>query len=150
MVGRSGGPSATIRRRAAATRADLRGSVIEEGLGVLHMAKGSKPHEEIVTIMSALGDPTRMTIVERTISQDLVNEEVACWELDESLDLAKSTISYHTKILQAAGLIQTRREGRFFYYRPTPTLKKIMLMLETVGSWTTPVDEVAVRRLARK
>lgn len=114
------------------------------------MTKESKPHEEIVTIMSALGDPTRMSIVERTLSQDLLNEEVACWELDESLDLAKSTISYHTKILQAAGLIQTRREGRFFYYRPTVTLKKIMLMLETVASATTPVDEVKVRQLARK
>lgn len=114
------------------------------------MAKQSKSHEEIVTIMSALGDPTRMSIVERAISQDLINEEVACWELDESLDLAKSTISYHTKILQAAGLIQTRREGRFFYYRPTATLKKIMTMLEKVAISTTPIDEVDVRRLARK
>jgi DNA-binding transcriptional ArsR family regulator len=108
------------------------------------MAKGSKPHEEIVTIMSALGDPTRMTIVEWTISQDLNNEEVGCWELDESLDLAKSTISYHTKILQAAGLIQTRREGRYFYYRPTPTLKKIMMMLEAVTAFQTPAEVVSV------
>lgn len=31
---------------------------------------------------------------------------------------SKSTISYHTKILNAAGLIETRREGRYFHYRP--------------------------------
>jgi len=113
------------------------------------MTKESKPHEEIVTIMSALGDPTRMSIVERALSKDIHNEEVACWELDESLDLAKSTISYHTKILQAAGLIQTRREGRFFYYRPTAKLKKIMLMLNTITSGPV-IDEVEVRRSVRK
>jgi DNA-binding transcriptional ArsR family regulator len=73
---------------------------------------------------------------------------VACWELDETLDLAKSTISYHTKILQAAGLIQTRRDGKFFHYRPTTALKQIMLTLETITETAPPVDEVKERQMA--
>ena len=44
--------------------------------------------------------------------------EVGCAEFDERFPLSKSTLSYHAKILHAAGLIETRREGKFFFYRP--------------------------------
>lgn len=44
--------------------------------------------------------------------------EVGCAEFDERFTLSKSTLSYHAKILHAAGLIETRREGKFFFYRP--------------------------------
>jgi len=100
--------------------------------------------------MSALGDPTRMSIVEGVLGQEAIGQEVACWELDETLDLAKSTISYHTKILQAAGLIQTRREGKFYYYRPTAALKKIMLTLETIIDTTSPDSEVTKSHMAQR
>jgi DNA-binding transcriptional ArsR family regulator len=76
----------------------------------------SVQRENLITVLDALGDPTRFTILELILDHG----EVACSELDDLLGLAKSTISYHTKILHAAGLIQTRRDGRFFHYRPTP------------------------------
>lgn len=70
--------------------------------------------ERLVTIFSALSDPTRVEMLELIISQG----EVGCAQFDDYFELSKSTISYHTKILNAAGLIETRREGRFFFYRP--------------------------------
>src|ERR671934_1304735 len=70
--------------------------------------------ERLVTIFAALSDPTRMEMLEMIVEQG----EVGCAEFDEHFPLSKSTISYHTKLLNAAGLIETRREGRFFYYRP--------------------------------
>jgi DNA-binding transcriptional ArsR family regulator len=68
----------------------------------------------MVTVFGALSDPTRMEMLEQIVQQG----EVGCSEFDERFPLAKSTLSYHAKILNAAGLIETRREGRFYSYRP--------------------------------
>jgi DNA-binding transcriptional ArsR family regulator len=70
--------------------------------------------ERLTTIFAALSDATRMEMLEMIIERG----EVGCSEFDERFPLSKSTISYHTKLLNAAGLIETRREGRFFFYRP--------------------------------
>jgi len=70
--------------------------------------------ERLTTIFAALSDPTRMEMLEMIVDRG----EVGCSEFDDHFPLSKSTISYHTKLLNAAGLIETRREGRFFFYRP--------------------------------
>lgn len=70
--------------------------------------------ERLVTLFGALSDPTRMEMLEMIVERG----EIGCAEFDDYFALAKSTISYHTKILNAAGLIETRRDGRFFFYRP--------------------------------
>src|SRR6266536_5576720 len=69
--------------------------------------------ERLVTIFGALSDPTRMEMLEMIVERG----EIGCAEFDEHFPLSKSTISYHTKLLNAAGLIETRREGRYFFYR---------------------------------
>lgn len=70
--------------------------------------------ERLVTIFSALSDPTRMEMFSEIVRRG----EVGCAEFDRRFPISKSTISYHTKLLHAAGLIETRRDGRFFFYRP--------------------------------
>jgi DNA-binding transcriptional ArsR family regulator len=70
--------------------------------------------ERLASIFGALSDATRVEMLEMILESG----EVGCSRFDEHFPLAKSTISYHTKILNAAGLIETRREGRFFLYRP--------------------------------
>jgi DNA-binding transcriptional ArsR family regulator len=70
--------------------------------------------ERLVTLFSALSDSTRMEMMRLLVQRG----EIGCSEFDERFALSKSTISYHTKILNAAGLIHTRREGRLFFYRP--------------------------------
>jgi DNA-binding transcriptional ArsR family regulator len=70
--------------------------------------------ERLVTLFSALSDPTRMEMMQLVVRRG----EIGCSEFDERFALSKSTISYHTKILNAAGLIHTRREGRLFFYQP--------------------------------
>jgi DNA-binding transcriptional ArsR family regulator len=70
--------------------------------------------ERLVTIFSALSDPTRMEMFTEIVRRG----EVGCAEFDRHFPISKSTISYHTKLLHAAGLIDTRRDGRFFFYRP--------------------------------
>lgn len=70
-------------------------------------AQGQVP----VEACKALADPVRWAILSRASGADWV----ACQELD-TLPVSKPTISYHLKILQQAGLISLRKEGRNSYY----------------------------------
>lgn len=81
---------------------------------VRSMRSQTERREGLVTVFAALSDPTRMQMLEMIVEQG----EVGCSQFDQHFALAKSTISYHTKILNAAGLIETRRDGKFFTYRP--------------------------------
>jgi DNA-binding transcriptional ArsR family regulator len=63
-------------------------------------------------IFSALSDPVRWSIIAQAAQVD----ELACMTLESTLRVAKPTISYHVKILRNAGLINTRKEGRNYYY----------------------------------
>ena len=92
--------------------------------------------ELLLTILEALGDNTRLIILKTAIARG----DVACSELDEMLGLAKSTISYHTKILSAAGLIHTVREGRFFRYTPTTLATEALPALKDLVRRLQPAD----------
>jgi DNA-binding transcriptional ArsR family regulator len=63
-------------------------------------------------VFKALGDPIRWSIVQQMAQQ----EELACSVLEDTLPVSKPTISYHTKILTQAGLIEVRKKGRNYFY----------------------------------
>jgi DNA-binding transcriptional ArsR family regulator len=63
-------------------------------------------------VFKALGDPVRWSIV----TQIAAAAELPCAELEQTLPVSKPTISYHTKILQQAGLLSVRKEGRNYFY----------------------------------
>src|ERR1700693_1904274 len=63
-------------------------------------------------VFRALSDPVRWSIIVQMAQVD----ELACITLEDTLPVSKPTISYHTKILQNAGLISTRKAGRNYYY----------------------------------
>ena len=63
-------------------------------------------------VFRALSDPIRWSIIVQMAQVD----ELACITLESTLPVSKPTISYHTKILQNAGLISTRKAGRNYYY----------------------------------
>ena len=63
-------------------------------------------------IFKALSDPIRWNIIVQMASVD----ELACVTLEDTLPVSKPTISYHTKILYQAGLINVRKSGRNYFY----------------------------------
>jgi DNA-binding transcriptional ArsR family regulator len=63
-------------------------------------------------VFKALGDPIRWNIIQQMAQQ----EELACSLLEDTLPVSKPTISYHTKILTQAGLIEVRKRGRNYFY----------------------------------
>jgi len=70
------------------------------------------PSIEIISSFHALSDPLRIRVIELLRSQELC----VC-ELMEKLEISQSKLSFHLKILKEAGLVQTRQEGRWIYYR---------------------------------
>ncbi len=67
--------------------------------------------EDYETVFKAAGDPTRVRILKL-----LEGGELCVCQLIDALKLGQSTVSGHLKVLRAAGLITTRREGRWAYY----------------------------------
>lgn len=63
-------------------------------------------------IFSALADPTR-----RQILQDLKEGELPAGEIASRFTLSAPAISRHLSILDAAGLVTSRRESNRIYYR---------------------------------
>ncbi|TGV08245.1 transcriptional regulator [Mesorhizobium sp. M8A.F.Ca.ET.173.01.1.1] len=70
--------------------------------------------EHYTAIFAALGEATRLEML-RLIDQA---GEMPCTVLVESLGVAKSTVSYHVKILTHARLISVRKQGRNYFYTP--------------------------------
>jgi DNA-binding transcriptional ArsR family regulator len=61
---------------------------------------------ELVTVLAALAEPTRLRIVRMLADMD----GERAWK-DIDLPIAQSTLSHHLKILRNAGLVQNRTEG---------------------------------------
>ncbi|MCW2715450.1 MAG: putative ArsR family transcriptional regulator [Frankiales bacterium] len=65
-----------------------------------------------IDVFKALSDPIRWSILTQIAAVD----ELPCATLETTLPVSKPTISYHTKLLQQAGLLEVRKEGRNYYY----------------------------------
>ncbi|GAA0983853.1 hypothetical protein GCM10009555_056440 [Acrocarpospora macrocephala] len=68
--------------------------------------------DQYISVFRALSEPLRLDVISMFGDDDTC----ACTLLDERLPISKSTISYHVKILYEAGLIDVRKEGRFYHY----------------------------------
>jgi ArsR family transcriptional regulator len=71
----------------------------------------------------ALGDETRLRILHL-----LMGSEVCVCDLAGQLDITQPLLSFHLKTLRDAGLVQTRRDGRWIHYSIDPAA------LEELGS----------------
>jgi ArsR family transcriptional regulator len=72
--------------------------------------------EDIATAFAALSDPIRVRLLSLVASAD----EVCSCNLEEPLQRSQPTVSHHTKILAAAGLIEGEKRGRWVWWRAVP------------------------------
>ena len=63
----------------------------------------------------ALGDETRLSILDV-----LVGGEHTVADLGDATGLGQSLVSHHLRSLRECGLVTTRRESRWIYYRIVP------------------------------
>lgn len=72
-------------------------------------------------VFFSLADKTRLTILE------LLDEELCSCEIMASLGLTEPTTSHHLGILERAGLIASRRDGKWVFYRlANPNVKAVL------------------------
>jgi ArsR family transcriptional regulator len=62
-------------------------------------------------IFKALGDPTRMEIVQMLREKDLTPSQIV-----QRLDVSQPTLSHHLDVLKKANLVRAERDGQFIRY----------------------------------
>lgn len=73
--------------------------------------------DRFVTIFKALSDPTRLRILRLLLR---AKGALCVCELVDSLEAPQYNISKHLQELKDAGLIHSRKEGRWVYYEVVP------------------------------
>lgn len=68
-------------------------------------------YEKAAAVFKSLADENRIHILKLISS----GEKCAC-ELLEELNISQPTLSHHMKILCDAGVVESRREGKWMYY----------------------------------
>ncbi|MBO1331712.1 helix-turn-helix transcriptional regulator [Streptomyces sp. VRA16 Mangrove soil] len=79
-------------------------------------------------LFKALADPTRRTILDELTekSGQTLFEICSRLSMKHQLGLSRQAVSQHLAVLEAAGLVRTRREGRYkFHDLDTAPLRRI-------------------------
>ena len=79
---------------------------------------------DVVLLGKAFSDPTRVRILAA-----LHRSELCVCELADAMEMGLSTLSTHLQIIRQAGVIATRREGKWIYYALDPEHAALMARL---------------------
>jgi ArsR family transcriptional regulator len=74
--------------------------------------------EQFQRIAKALADPRRFEILEHIARQS----EMGCRHLCGCFPVRQATISHHLKELASAGLVESRKDGQFVFYKTRPAV----------------------------
>ncbi len=85
--------------------------------------------KSILSINQALSDPTRLRMW-----MLLHNQELCVCHIREVFGLAVSTISEHLSVLRKAGLILSKKDGKWVYYQAKLSLGDLSLFLKELKS----------------
>jgi len=95
-------------------------------------------HLENAIIFKAFCDETRLM----ALSLLQCGEKCAC-ELLEQVNVSQSTLSHHMKILVESGIVTSRKQGKWMYYRINQKgSEKAIALLKSLTSLTTDQSEI--------
>ena len=91
-------------------------------------APTTAPSPDVQALFFALGEPVRLSIVNR-----LAQGPATAGELAAPFDISRPAISRHLRVLREAGLARAEVRGREWWYTLEPgTLSEVQLYLEEV------------------
>ncbi len=93
---------------------------------IVHPDIDSAGAERMAAVAKALGDPTRMQLVD--VLRKHAGKVCVC-ELVPLFDLSQPTVSHHLKILRDAGIVGSERQGLWAFYYVIPEA------LEELSGW---------------
>ncbi|MEL6384909.1 MAG: metalloregulator ArsR/SmtB family transcription factor, partial [Cyanobacteria bacterium J06626_18] len=67
---------------------------------------------DVVAIFKALSEPLRVEVIEL-----LREQEMCVCDLCDCLGVTQSKLSFHLKTLRQNGIVRSRQQGRWIYYR---------------------------------
>lgn len=105
--------------------------------------RGGPPAPDPVPVFAALGDATRAGILRRLAREGRLN----LTELARGAPITRQAVSRHVAVLEAAGLVASRRAGRELHLtlRPAPLARAADWLNEVNAAW-----DGALARLARQ
>lgn len=101
--------------------------------------------KDFIRVMKALSDPNRVKVVKM-----LQEKEMCVCEIQEALGLAQPTVSKHLKILEDAGLLQSRKDGLWVNYRLAAGESNpyAVEMLKQMDKWL--MDDAEIRQMLHR
>jgi len=86
------------------------------------ISEDRRTFRDLETFFSALGDVTRLKIL-----KVIGDEELCSCEVMAALELTQPTTSHHLGILERAGLLSSRRNGKWVFYRiSSPKIRSLL------------------------
>ena len=67
---------------------------------------------QVVSLLKVIGNPDRLLLL-----CQMLQGEYAVGELEDLLDIQQPTLSQQLGVLRNEGLVSTRRDGKYIYYR---------------------------------
>lgn len=92
-----------------------------------------------------MGDETRLRILACLAATGRCCLDVCACELVDSLQVKPSTLSSHLKLLREAGLVKSRKDGTWVYYRLSDDLPEYLLEAIRAAE-LPPADEQRLER----
>lgn len=93
------------------------------------MSKLRKDYGQYVVFLKALGDETRLQIIDM-----LSGGELCACKILEYFDITQPTLSYHMKILCESGLVEGVRDGIWMWYSLNKeNIEALRDLFDTIG-----------------
>jgi ArsR family transcriptional regulator len=81
----------------------------------IEMSRMTSKLERHAAQLAALGSPVRLAILRHVVQGD--QEGTVVGDIQAKMGIPWSTLSHHLERLSSAGLLRSRPEGKFVYYR---------------------------------
>jgi len=92
--------------------------------------------QDLVKIMKALSDPTRIRIVKM-----LQHKSLCVCEMQAALEHSQPNVSKHLKILQQAGLVEAEKDGLWVNYTISPEARRSSYAKKLLGNMEGWLEE---------
>jgi ArsR family transcriptional regulator len=107
--------------------------------------------DQVLSTTKALADGNRLRVIMALTD----NEELCVCQITEMLNLAMPTVSRHMSVLQNAGLVKSRKDSRWVYYRLSELfppqclkwLKEAMMGSKDIAGDKTKMEAILSRDL---